>query len=179
MGVQIRAQRDQVVSLTLVVMGEGGGIAGLTATVEIRRGETSNSYLDFADWTFKTSGWTTKSAPLTDIGGGIYAGPAIVDLADLTNLPAATRYLAAEYTVGGAFNGVDADIIALDDAAAYLDELRGLSKNRLEVNFTTQKLELYDEAGTTVIQRWPLATNGGENVATRLGVQTKRGVPEL
>jgi len=100
-------------------------------------------------------------------------------LGSLTNLPAGTRFLVAEYTVTGAVDGVTSEVLVLETTAAEVSELLGIAKNRLEINFTTQKLELYDEAGTTVIQRWPLATKNGEPVVTKPGVQTKRGVPEL
>lgn len=51
--------------------------------------------------------------------------------------------------------------------------------NRLEVNLSTQKLELYDAAGTSVIQSWDLDTDVGEDVSTQSGVQTKRAGRDL
>lgn len=59
------------VGLTMTV-NDGGGQTGLTATVRIRDAVTTNSYLDWADLTFKTSGWTTKDGPMTEIGDGHY-----------------------------------------------------------------------------------------------------------
>jgi len=46
-----------------------GGIGSLTPVVQIRDGTTGDSYLDFADNTFKTSGWTTKQSSLTAVPG--------------------------------------------------------------------------------------------------------------
>lgn len=54
--------------------------------------------------------------------------------------------------------------------------------NRLEVDLAAQELVLWDDAGTTIIQRWPLQTDAGmpgDPVATQPGVQTKRKVPLL
>jgi len=174
---EIRARRDEQVPLTLAVTDEAGGVAGLTATVAIRRGETSNSYLDFADLTFKAAGWTTKNQALTDNGAGFYVLTAALDLDLITNLSASTRFLAAEYTISGAAAGVAVDVIALDDSAPKVDDLHAIANNRLEVNLGTQALELYDEAGVAVIRSWDLETDGGEPVTTQKGVQTKRGIP--
>ena len=51
---------------------------------------------------------------------------------------------------------------------------RQINDNRLEVDIAAQQLILYDDDGITVIRRWPLGTDGGEDVATANGVQTKR-----
>ncbi len=63
--------------------------------------------------------------------------------------------------------------------AVDVSDIKKLNFNRLEVDITGQQLVLYDDNGTTILQRWTLATNGGELVATAVGVQTKRGVPQL
>lgn len=52
-------------------------------------------------------------------------------------------------------------------------------RNRLEVDLTAQELIMYDDDGTTVLQRWPLETDAGGNVTTQVGVQTKRLAPLL
>lgn len=62
-------------------------------------------------------------------------------------------------------------------AAANIELIRKTTGNRLEVDFTAQTLILYDDDGISVLRTWPLATDGGEGVATASGVQTKRGVP--
>jgi hypothetical protein len=48
-----------------------GGLTGRTVTVAIRRA-SDGYYLDHADGTYKSSGWTTKNATMTEIGGGHY-----------------------------------------------------------------------------------------------------------
>jgi len=63
--------------------------------------------------------------------------------------------------------------------APSIELIRKLEGNRQEVDIDAQEFVLYDDDGTTVLQRWPLATHGGESVKTASGVQTKRGAPLL
>ena len=65
------------------------------------------------------------------------------------------------------------------DDRAMLQLLHRIGKNRMEVDIDAQQLVLYDDNGTTVLQRWNLATKGGEPVKTATGVQVKRGAPLL
>lgn len=62
--------------------------------------------------------------------------------------------------------------VTLTDA---VDLIRKISDNRLEVDVAGQRLVLYDDDGTTELREWPLTTDGGEEIATATGVQTKRG----
>lgn len=178
MSTTLQASRESTAVPLNLSVSKGGGVAGLTATVAIRDGATSDSYLDFADNTFKTVGWTTKKASMADVGGGFYTRTGGLNVSAFTNLPAGSTKLVAEYEVSGALAGVTLDVIELT-GSDMLEFIHAVSKNRLEVNFATQKLELYDAAGLVVIQSWPLETNGGENVTTSTGVQTKRKNPEL
>jgi len=64
---------DTTASLDLSVDREGvGGVTGLTPTVAVRNANTANSYLDFSDSAFKTSGWTTKYQSMTEVERGHY-----------------------------------------------------------------------------------------------------------
>lgn len=56
---------------------------------------------------------------------------------------------------------------------------RKIADNRMEIDFTAQELVLYDDDGTTKFRQWPVETNGVENVATVVGVQTKRKVSTI
>ena len=102
--IQVERTESQV-PIDLVVTDRRGGISGLTVVVQIRDGRTTNSYLDFNDDTFKTSGWTTKQVSLADIGDGFYTLSGGLDLSAITNLPASTHYLFAEFIVTGAARG--------------------------------------------------------------------------
>jgi len=60
--------------------------------------------------------------------------------------------------------------------------LQKTAVNRLEVDLTAQELVLYDDDGTTTLQRWPLESDEGpptDPVTTQPGVQTKRKAPIL
>lgn len=59
------------VPIELVLNDADGGVAGDTPTVRIRR-ISDNTYLDFADNKFKTSGWTQVNMTLSDRGDGRY-----------------------------------------------------------------------------------------------------------
>lgn len=103
---------DTAVPLTLtLVQGGVGGVTGKAPTVAIRNAVTSNSYLDFADNTFKTVGWTTKFAPLMEVEAGHYQRS--LDVSALL-LPGGT-VLSAEYHVddGAGIIGDDQDLIRL------------------------------------------------------------------
>lgn len=171
-----------------VSQGGVGGVAGLSCRVSIRHAATTSSYLDFADMTFKASAWSQKEHALSDLGNGTYQLQTL-NISAITNLPPEPCDLVAEYriiTPGSESTAID--VIQIDDAdfevrsdinalAADITTLLRINKNKLVVNIALQRLELYNDAGTTVIMHWPLATNGGEPVDTHFGVQTIRGVP--
>ena len=102
---QIHAERTQTNVVLPLAVSRDGGLAGMTAVVAIRDGNSSTSYLDFSDNTFKSAAWVTRQAPLTDLGGGFYAR--LLNVAAITNLPGSTHVLVAEYTVTGNIGGVD------------------------------------------------------------------------
>jgi len=69
----IAESTDTTVSLDLTIDQEGvGGVIGLSPTVAIRQSTNITLYFDFNDSTFKTTGWTTKYASMTDIERGHY-----------------------------------------------------------------------------------------------------------
>jgi hypothetical protein len=83
------AQRtDPSYSLVLAVSdGASGGVTGLSPTVRVRNGATADSYLDFDDMTFKSSGWVQQDATLIEIGGGHYEYDlAIIDIVDVAGV---------------------------------------------------------------------------------------------
>ncbi len=169
MSMQILASRkDTNIPLTLSAGNSAGGVTGLTVVVEIRDGGTNNSFLDFDDDTFKTSGWTTKSVALADIGGGFYALAGGLDAAAIGNLPAATDHLIAQFTVSGALKAVAADVIVLREALVKAvfntdaDEFEATAPkhslltavlkliSRFKLNKTSGKAEIYRTNGVTL-----------------------------
>ncbi len=169
MSMQILASRkDTNIPLTLSAGNSGGGVTGLTVVVEIRDGATNNSFLDFNDDTFKTSGWTTKSVALADIAGGFYALAGGLDAAVITNLPAATDHLIAQYTVSGTLKAIAADVIVLREALVKAifntdaDQFEATAPkhslltavlkliSRFKINKVSGKAEIYRTDGSTL-----------------------------
>jgi hypothetical protein len=170
MSFSIQAERtDTNVPVALVVTKNGGGISGLTVVVQIRDASTIDSYLDFDDDTFQTSGWTTKQASLADLGDGFYALSGGLDVDVFTNLPASSHHLLVEFIVTGSVKGSALDHILLrrdvyDLALALLKraiadaetlpEFRSLGGavqklvNRVRINGAS--LEIYEADDSTV-----------------------------
>lgn len=114
MSYPIQAERtDTNVPITLV---ESRGTTGLTVSVRVRDGATIDSYLDFSDATFKTSGWTSQTSSLSDIGDGFYALSGGLNLSTVTNLPATTRVLMLEFLVSGSETGNAIDVIQIRES---------------------------------------------------------------
>lgn len=102
---------------TLTIEEEGvGGVIGKAPTVAVRDGATVDSYLDFGDGTFKTSGWATKFASMTDLGTGTYQRVLNVT----TTAIAVGMFLVAEYAVDDGVDvvGVEHDVISVIAAPA-------------------------------------------------------------
>ncbi len=111
---QVIISRTETEAPLWIGVDSSGGVAGLTVTVQVRDGATINSYLDFNDDTFKTSGWVQKSLTLTDIGGGHYTDT--LDVSAITNLPS-NNHLALEYDISGSVVGIARGTLSFDQAA--------------------------------------------------------------
>lgn len=125
----LKARRDETeVPLSLALTRTSGPVTGATVLVAIRDGNTQDSYLDFDDDTFKTVGWTTRQAAVADIGSGFYARSGGLDVGAITNLPAATEILVAEYEVTAPSNstGVALENILLEE---FVDDLNDLAQS--------------------------------------------------
>lgn len=98
------------IELTVSLFGTGG-LTGLSPTYRLRDGSTSNSYLDFADNTFKTSGWTQQTQSLTEIGTtGRYRH---VLNGSLIPAMVAGFFAVVEYVVSGANAMIEHDFISV------------------------------------------------------------------
>lgn len=89
-------RRTQTAPLQLVINNRGP-VTGATVVVAVRRKETTDSYMDFADDTFKTAGHGVRQVSVPEVGDGRYVY--LLDLAAITNLPATTERLTAEFEV--------------------------------------------------------------------------------
>jgi len=77
------------------------GTTGLTVTVKFRDSTTADSFLDFNDGVFKTSGWTNQTLTLTSIGDGFYRNEYDISLATLP----VVEFFVGEYLITGAITG--------------------------------------------------------------------------
>lgn len=173
--------------LDFLIRKEGVGITGLTPTVALRR-VSDGFYLDWADSTFKGSGWTTKLGALSEIGGGLYER--IVNISALS-LAAGVR-LSAEYKAvvnGVTVVGQDSLLIVtlLTDAhtgavaASTAASAAGAAAvaATLSRKFATNRLEaapgdpgtlvLYDDDGTTPLLTFQLRDATGGAVTSTAG----------
>ncbi len=117
---QIKTARAEAnLPLNLFLSDSTGPVAGATVVVAIRDGATTNSYLDFADGLFKTTGWTTRQAALTGTIAGVYPLAGGLDVSAIGNLPASTTKLLAEYEITNpaAVRGIASDTILIEEIA--------------------------------------------------------------
>jgi len=179
-----------------LLVDQSGGVPGLTVVVAVRDATSADSYLDWADMTFKAAGWVARQVALVDIGEGVYRLSAGLDLTALTNLPAATHDLILEYDVTGAITARATEQVTLVQslydlwardlaglsapaAGRILDRIRVYLTNRTEVDVANQKLVVFEDDGLTVAQQWDLETALGppDLVKAPRGTAAKRSDP--
>lgn len=166
--------RNTAVPLDLTITQEGvGGVTGETPTVALRDGATTNSYLDFADNTFKTSGWTTKYASLAEVEKGHYQR--LLNMTLISPTPVDGKAFVAEYELNAVVGkGVDHDVLLLVTVSDN-ELLRKALTNRLEETpGFPGTLILYDDDGTTPLLTWTLRDAGGGPVVGTVGSPARR-----
>lgn len=167
----IVVERDGTLPLELLVTSGGAGVTGLSPVAAVRDAATDGSYLDFADGTFKASGWTTRQAALTEISAANAPGKYVrrVALSGVT-LPAG-EHLAVEYSAPG--QGVSHELVRLERTSVRRGALMALYRGAIWIDTVN------GTAGTT------LGTHGTEGnpvdsmadaltLAAALGVKTLR-----
>ncbi len=170
---------DAIVPLELTIEQEGvGGVVGKSPTVRLRDATTLDSYLDWDDSTFKTSGWVQQDAVLPEVGQGHYS----LDL-DLEDVGAVLgNVFAAEFHVddGGDVKGDDSDIILVGigsfvPLSADVKLVRQSLTNRMEeFPGTPGRLILWDDDGVTPKMEWQLRDAAGNGVVATVGAPSKR-----
>ncbi len=157
--VTIHASFNEPHPLILAVNGFGGGITGLSPVVAIRDTSTVGLYLDFSDLTFKTSGWTTRQAAMTEVGDGRYFLAGGADPFLWTPRPDVPTYFSAEYEAPGL--GISDDLIIVtaslggEDFETTLDETGSDTLGWQEVQTSQsgreiRRLNLYDDTGARI-----------------------------
>jgi hypothetical protein len=157
----------------VVTLIKDGALTGASPTVALRDGATTNSYLDWSDFTFKTSGWTEQFAPLGEIGNGQYQY--VLDLTAVLGLTAG-RALVAEYAVvDGGSTWTGHDVFLLIDTGATSALLRKLATNRLEeAPGNPGSITLYDDDGVTSLLVWHLRDASGGAIVSSVGAPARR-----
>lgn len=117
---------ETALPLTYTVGNATGGVTGLTTLAAIRQGTTVDTWLDFADNTFKTTPWTTRQAALTEVDAteapGVYRttiNPSIIG-----GITAGDVWVVEYEASGGA--PVGTDVIQVVPAQADTAVLQGL-----------------------------------------------------
>jgi len=148
MSYQIKIARTETnLPLNLFLTDSQGPVTGATAAVAIRDGDTSNSYLDFDDVTFKTSGHTTRQQPMTEDENGVYTLVGGLDVSSIVNLPAATIHLLAEYEVTAPVEalGISSDTVLLETTALVQADIQSAMTAQ---GYTSGRAALLDNLDT-------------------------------
>jgi hypothetical protein len=166
--------RNAAVPLDLTITQEGvGGVTGQTPTVALRDGSTLNSYLDFSDSTFKTSGWTQKYAPLTEVEKGHYQR--LLSMPALVPVPVDGKAYVAEYELNsGVGKGVDHDVLLVASVTDVVLLRKGLTNRLEEAPGFPGTLVLYDDDGVTPLLNWTLRDASGGPVVGAVGAPARR-----
>jgi hypothetical protein len=167
---------DASFPLELTVNNAGvGGVTGLTCTVAVRQAGTTSSYLDWATNTFKTSSWTTKNQPMTDLGTGCYQTALPVSLLGYTL--GSEAKLVAEYTSSGVgAGGFAADTICVSPLRPNAQLARQYQTNKaVALGATVGTLTVYADDGVTALKVHTLADFAAGQVSNVAGTPAQRG----
>lgn len=157
-----------------------GGVTGKSPTVALRDATTITSYLDWADNTFKTFGWTLKDAPMTEVGDGHYQRS--LSLPPLSPLATAGSVYAAQYHVddGADVKGVALDIVIVEEQNTDMSLIRKSITNRMEeFPGNPGHLILFDDDGFTQLKNWELRDAAGGAVVATVGTPAKRAASTI
>lgn len=186
MSVSYTTALDQVVPLDLTIEQEAvGGVVGKSPTVRVRDGATLDTYLDFTDNTFKSSGWGVQDAAMSEVGRGHYTRS--LDLSLVTSLVVG-NILVAEYTVndGGDVVGEAHDILIMSsEETSYkgmsVDSLirKAITNRQEEFPGSPGRIVLFDDDGTTKILEQELKDNAGGGIIAAVSVPSKRSADIL
>lgn len=157
--------------MTLAASDQTGPLTGLAPTARVRDGATEDSYLDFDDLTFKTSGWVSQDATLVEIDAGHYLAtldvPSIVDIADVDSL-------VIEYHAEPTGGVIDAsEVVALQQLTTVGLTLTINNANEGGVEGLTATVAVRDEGGQYL--DFDDATFKGSGWGTRYAAMTDIG----
>jgi hypothetical protein len=174
--VQARTQ----VRLFLLIDREGfGGVPGLAPTVALRWPGVAGRYLDWADNTFKTVGWSLRRGAMTEVSASLSPGEyeKVLDLAATVPVLADGDELVVEFD---ATNGVDinrraADVLSVRETVEQLGWVYAVHHNRIEDTPGTPGIvSVYRPDNVTVWQTAQLRDYTGGGVGGTTGLPARR-----
>lgn len=154
------------------------GVTGQLPVVSLRDASSTNRYLDFADNTLKTLGWTQKTKVLTEVGGGYYK--TTIDIPAIVPAIPQNSLFVAEYSVnnGSDIVGVGHDVLLMMRTQEDLTLLRRMTKNRFEEYPATLSspgtLVLFADDGVTPLLVWEVRDAIGGPVTATTGAPARR-----
>jgi hypothetical protein len=173
----VRSQVGTTVSVEVKLQdGNGVAVTGQTPTVAIRR-PSDNFFLDFADNTFKASGWTTKNQALTEITGQPEAAGVYRFLWNSALSVTEAVKLALQFTW---VDGANTRLFAEDLDLTEEDLADKILVNKMDYDTATNTLRIYNKAGNSIIKSWVITDKTAapanlSNLPATLPVN--RGVP--
>ena len=162
------------VLLELTCKRNGVAASGLSPTVAVRLNDSS-SFFDWADSTFKTSGWTLKNAPMVEVDGGRY-----VHAFSASSVPSGDCFLAeysATYPSGKTSIATDAFLVVedLEPTIAGVALLTKHLRGKLEPDVDDPSiLRLYDPDNDALLLTWTFTDNNGDPVVAVAGSPAAR-----
>jgi hypothetical protein len=158
--------------------------------LDIRR-ISDGFFLDFNDLIFKGGGWTTIQLNMTErdsinAPGVYYYNFVTTGYSDDTyemrasSITAGPDIYEKELKVGGFVDNIDAPISTIDSniniITGIVTDTRNIVKNKLTIDETNSKLQVWDVAGTTVLYEWDLTDKDGNVIVLQGTGPANRGV---
>ncbi len=170
------------VPLTLQIVRGGGGVGDLTGPdaplVRMREARTTNSYLDFTDHVFRTSGHVEREAVLLPSGSPGYYHR----LLDLSLIAGADESVyVVEFSAGG---GSAHDVFVVSESlserlSGIADDAslvrKAITNRQEEYPGTPGRIVLFDDDGLTKIVEQELRDTAGGGIAAAAAVPARRG----
>lgn len=156
-----------------------GGLTGKTPTLAFRDATTTDSYLDWGDSTFKTSGWAIKYLPMTEVERGHYTS--LISLSAIAGIVVGS-VISAEYHVddGGAVKGEDQETLlvveTIDEIATDVVAAIGSVGVGLTAAQATQLIEIWQVLGLDITH--PLTVSKtARSAGSVIGQKIEENVP--
>jgi hypothetical protein len=171
----VRIQNGQIERIeTLIVDNSGEPVTGLSNVLLTIRRVSDDYWLDFNDNTFKASGWTTRQKVMAELDATNDAGVYYYDF-DTSGFPDDTYQMRVECVSGD--NVPQTGELKTGGYVDNISDIKRLLNNKLTIDEVSSKLQLWNDAGDTVLYEWPLTDKDGNAIVLQAGLPSNRGVP--